>query len=414
MEEIKNKWERMQLTDVCEISPSKKEVKDLDKQMIISFLPMASVSENGHIIYQEERKLKDVIKGFTYFRDGDVLLAKITPCFENGKRALATDLMNGIGFGTTEFHVIRAKKEVTPKWIFYTISDDRFRNLAKSKMTGTAGQKRVPKRVLEEYTIPVPPIDEQNLIVQEIETQFTRLEAAVKSLKNVKKKLDVYRKSVLKTAFEGNLINAQFKMLKISDIALSVTYGTSKKAKETGIIPVIRMGNLQNGEISYTNLKYYDSLKDINDLTLIEGDILFNRTNSAELVGKTSIFRGNSNYNDIVYASYIIRIRVDREKIIPQYINYWLNSPQATFIKEKLKSQQVGQANINGTKLKNMEFPYTEDLNAQFDIVQEIESRFSVIDKIEQTIDKALLKTEQLRKSILKAAFGGRLVEGQS
>jgi type I restriction enzyme S subunit len=144
---------------------------------------------------------------------------------------------------------------------------------------------------------------------------------------------------------------------------------------------------------------------------LQHGDLLFNRTNSAELVGKTSIFKGHPKYKQIVYASYLIRVRVDRDKIIPDYLNYWMNSPEALLIRNKLKNQQVGQANINGTKLKGIKFPFVADLKIQEKIVQEIESRFSVCDKMEEAINNSLEQAEALRQSILKQAFEGKLTE---
>src|SRR3989339_2230570 len=114
-------WKQSLLSEVCEVNPGKKDLQELDKDTVVSFLPMALVSEDGKIIDKEERKLKEVIKGYTNFRDGDVLLAKITPCFENGKRAIAKNLTNGVGFGSTEFHVLRSKGEVTSDWIFHAI-----------------------------------------------------------------------------------------------------------------------------------------------------------------------------------------------------------------------------------------------------------------------------------------------------
>src|SRR3989338_5514436 len=192
---IEKNWKHASLSEVCEVNPGKKDLLNTNKEQEVTFLPMAAVSEEGKILARESRKLKDVIKGYTNFRDGDVLLAKITPCFENGKRAIAKNLLNGIGFGSTEFHVLRPKGEITSDWIFYAISRSDFCNIAKSQMTGTAGQKRVPTRVLEQFRIPIPTRREQEKISESIETQFTRLDAAIKSLKAIKTKLGPYRKS---------------------------------------------------------------------------------------------------------------------------------------------------------------------------------------------------------------------------
>lgn len=206
---------------------------------------------------------------------------------------------------------------------------------------------------------------EQRAIVAKIERLFSELDDGIASLKKAQEQLKIYRQAVLKKAFEGEFVEATFVKTDIKEIAESVTYGTSQKAKTSGLIPVLRMGNLSNGLIDYSDLKFYDSLLGLEDLTLEKGDILFNRTNSAELVGKTSIYSGQLEYDHITYASYLIRIRIDRKKIIPEYLNYWMNSPDALIVKNKLKNQQVGQANINGTKLKNIKFPLVTDLVIQ-------------------------------------------------
>ena len=193
------------LSELCDINPSKKEVKDFDIDTEVTFLPMASVSKKGKIVYREKKKIKDVIKGYTYFKDGDVLLAKITPSFENGKRAIAKDLKNGIGFGSTEFHIIRPKEKVTSDWIFFSISRDDFKNEAKNKMTGTI-QKRVPARIVENFKIPVPKVQEQTQIVSEIESRFSVIDKLEETVDNSLLKAEQLRKSILKSAFEGKLV----------------------------------------------------------------------------------------------------------------------------------------------------------------------------------------------------------------
>ncbi len=125
----------------------------------------------------ETRKLEDVSAGFTYFRDGDILLAKITPCFENGKAGIARNLINGIGFGSTEYIVIRANTElVYPEWIFYHINTRSFIDGGKSFMTGTAGQQRIDINYVTQYTIPVPPLDEQEKFLSEIRREQSLIE----------------------------------------------------------------------------------------------------------------------------------------------------------------------------------------------------------------------------------------------
>lgn len=307
------------------------------------------------------------------------------------------------------FRVLIDKQEINKKFFMYLLNRNVWQYIQKAH--GTAGLAHITKGKFETSEIHLPTKEIQDDIVSILETQFTRLDAAIKSLKLIKAKLGVYRKALLKAVFKGGHIKTRFKNVKIKDVSLSVTYGTSNKAKNFGEIPVIRMGNLQKGEIDYTKLKYFDTIKDMEDLVLEEGDILFNRTNSAELVGKTSIFRENRNFKYIIFASYLIRIKVDKKKIIPAYLNYWMNSPEANIIKSQIMNQQVGQANINGTKLKNIEFPFLENLNEQEKLIDEIESRLTVIDKLEEVINASITKAENLRKSILESAFAGKMLK---
>ena len=158
----------------CILNPKKNEISEINKNTLITFLPMQNVSVYGELDYSIERTIREVWKGFTYFRDDDVLFAKITPCMENGKGAVARKLKNGIGFGTTEFHVIRPKKEINSIWIYYVLADKKFRSNAEKNMTGSAGQKRVPISFIENYKISIPPIELQNKfadIVEQIDKQ---------------------------------------------------------------------------------------------------------------------------------------------------------------------------------------------------------------------------------------------------
>lgn len=156
--------EKVKLKELTKINPQKSEVKELDQNTVVSFVPMEDVSEGGELNLSQERTLGEVYKGFTYFKDGDVVVAKITPCFENGKGALMKDLVNGIGFGTTEFHVLRAKdlSRLNPIWLFNVTRSKRFNVYGEMQMTGSAGQKRIPKSFLEDYEITLPPIALQN------------------------------------------------------------------------------------------------------------------------------------------------------------------------------------------------------------------------------------------------------------
>lgn len=404
---VNNNWNYSLLPEVCEINPGKRELREKDPDTEVSFLPMACVSEEGKILKQEKRKLKDVIKGYTHFRDDDVLVAKITPCFENGKRAIAKNLLNGLGFGSTEFHVLRSGEKVLPRWIYYAISRDDFINMAKSRMTGTAGQKRVPKKVLEEYEIPVPEQEEQEQISDAIETQFTRLDVTIKSLRTVKEKLEVYRKSVLKAAFEGELVSvSNWVDITVGDLGEIVTGTTpSKKKKEYygEDYCFFKPTDLNDG---YYVRKSNDKLSSegIKQARLLpEKSVLV--TCIGATIGKTGFIRVEGATNQQINA-----IVPNQNKYIPEIVFY-------LFISDTMQKQILENASsttlpiLNKSKFGRLKVKVPQKRDSQGLVVSEIESRFSVIDKVSEVVDNALKKAERLRKSILKSAFEGKLIK---
>ncbi|MCF8348578.1 MAG: restriction endonuclease subunit S, partial [Bacteroidales bacterium] len=170
--DIDPNWEMVELGEVCEVNPKKSEIKDLDESTMISFVPMAVLNENQiDFISQEEKPLGEVFKGYTYFRDNDVLIAKVTPCFENGKAGIANNLKNGIGFGSSEYYVLRPNNKILSVWIYLNLTSQHFMDNGKSKMTGTGGLQRVPRDYVSSYKIPLPSVEIQQQIVTRIEKE---------------------------------------------------------------------------------------------------------------------------------------------------------------------------------------------------------------------------------------------------
>lgn len=160
----------MKLCEICEINPRK--TNQLTDDFEVSFVSMSDVNSHDYYFSPKQVKLfNEVSKGYTYFEEGDVLLAKITPCFENGKSAIARDLRNGIGFGSTEFIVLRANNKTTAEWIFNFVSNPAFINDGRKHMTGSAGQKRLSIDFLRDYMIPLPPLEIQKKLVEEAEKE---------------------------------------------------------------------------------------------------------------------------------------------------------------------------------------------------------------------------------------------------
>jgi restriction endonuclease S subunit len=183
-------WEMVEIGKVCGFNPKKSEIKDLDNNLEVSFVPMADLSEKDMFFNVKQIKKKsEVYNNYTYFKENDVLLARVTPCFENGKSGIAKNLKNKIGFGSSELYVFRAKDVVLPEWIYYFISSSNFINIGKNNMTGTGGLQRLTKDFVSEYKIPLPDIETQKEIVSNIENEQKIIETNKKLIKIYNQKI---------------------------------------------------------------------------------------------------------------------------------------------------------------------------------------------------------------------------------
>lgn len=174
---VSDKYTILTIKDVCEINPKKSELRDVPMDTEVSFVPMADIREHSMGFCAKQTKpIADVFSGYTYFGENDVLIAKVTPCFENGKSGIAHGLKNGIGFGSSELFVLRPKTDyILPEYLYWLISSDDFLEYGKNKMTGTGGLQRIPRNVLENYQIPVPPLQVQETIVAEIKSHQIKI-----------------------------------------------------------------------------------------------------------------------------------------------------------------------------------------------------------------------------------------------
>ena len=184
----------------------KREGLELAPTALVHFVPMAAVKEAfGGVDVSTTRPLFEVVKGYTVFRTHDVIMAKITPCMENGKLAVIPHLEHGWAFGSTEFHVLRSTEAVRPSWLAHFLSQTDKRRDAQRAMTGSAGQLRVPLTWIAEQIIPIAPLSEQDRIVAKIDELVSDLDAGVAALERVRANLKRYRAAVLKAAVAGRL-----------------------------------------------------------------------------------------------------------------------------------------------------------------------------------------------------------------
>ena len=384
---------------------------------------------------------------------GDVLISIRAPVGPTNLCAVKSCIGRGLA-------AIRPLGGVPSRYALYALraTEEELR----SRSTGTTFEA-VRGDHLRSHVLPLAPLAEQHRIVAEIEKQFTRLDASIAALKRVQTNLKRYRASVLKAACEGKLVPTEAELAQtegrdyepadrllarilterrarwesqekrgrkykepavpdtsnlpklpegwvwatVNQVSHRIQYGTSSKAgSDASGIPVLRMGNIRDGDLDLSDLKYLSvENTDVQKTLLEHGDLLFNRTNSAELVGKCAVFKGAP--SQACFASYLIRVSLDG--LLSDFACAYINSEHGRRYIIQVRSQQVGQANVNGTKLAAMPIAIPP-LAEQHRIVAEVDRRLSVIQQAEAAVEANLARADRLRQSILKQAFSGQLV----
>ena len=204
--EVPGHWEVKRVRFVSELNPSKSEISDLARDTVVSFVPMDAIGEDGLLSLDKEKPISEVETGYTYFRNGDVTVAKITPCYENGKGALMQGLLNGIGFGTTELIVARPKPDqVTGTYLHYLFISPDFRGLGESHMYGAGGQKRVPDDFVRNFATAFASVPEQTQIAAFLERETAKIDELVAEQRRLMALLKEKRQAVISHAVTRGL-----------------------------------------------------------------------------------------------------------------------------------------------------------------------------------------------------------------
>ena len=398
LEKSGTKWRDLEemtwgeLEEFCVINPKTKQIPD---DIEVSFVPMQSVSDTGDVQTDEVRKASEVKKGFTFFEEGDVLFAKITPCMENGKGGIARGLKNGVGFGSTEFHVLHPDPEkVSSEWLYYLTSWDEFRKQCARNMTGSAGQKRVPKSYLEHYKVHLPPLEEQRRIA----TLLDKVSDLIAKRRAQLDKLDLMVKSRFVEMFEH--ISDQ---VLLSDVA-EVTGGLTKNSKRKDLpikLPYLRVANVFFDTIDTNEILEIGLTEEEKRKTLLQnGDLLFVEGNgSPEQIGRVAVWR-----NEIVpcvHQNHLIKARFNMAKMLPMYaMNYFMTQKGREQIREKAVSTS-GLYTLSVSKIESLHIPFAPmDIQLQFINFKE------KVDKSKLTIQQSIDKLEMLKKALMQQYFG--------
>jgi type I restriction enzyme S subunit len=314
-------------------------------------------------------------------------------------------------YASTGFEVIKSEG-VDSRYLFALVKTQDFINAISGVVQG-ALYPAAKSSDVQNYEFPLAPLNEQIRIADKLDSMLAKVDAAQVRLDKIPNILKRFRQSVLAAATSGELTKEwrggseqQWPRVLLKSVGAGFNYGTSTKSKPEGDVPVLRMGNLQGGQLDWEKLVYTSDKSEIEKYLLEAGDVLFNRTNSPELVGKSSIFRGE---RKAIYAGYLIRVK-GSERLNTEFLNIQLNSPHARDYCWQVKTDGVSQSNINAKKLQAYEFDLPK-IDEQLEIVRRVGELFSHAGLFERQYQIAKKKCNRLTQSILAKAFRGQLVE---
>jgi len=419
--EIPYHWQVKRVRYACETNPRKSEIGYLPSDTEVSFLPMESIGEDGTLVLSETRTVDQVWQGYTYFQDGDVAVAKITPCFENGKGALFDGLVNGIGFGTTELHVLRARDGVDPRFIFYLTRSHPFRQIGTAMMYGAAGQQRVPEDFIEDFTVGFPPLSEQRAIDTFLDRQTAKIDALVTKQERLIKLLQEKRAALISHAVTKGLdpdvemkdsgipwlgeIPAHWRLLQLRRVIEKfVDYRGKTPEKVQDGIPLITARNIENGAINFDLSQEFIREEDY-DSWMVRGlpevgDVLI--TTEAPLGESAQIVDAR-----IALAQRIILLKADKERITNNYLKYHFaaNSGQGELWSRATGSTAIG---IKAYHLRAI-LVTVPPIEEQENIAAHLDRETARLDTLITKIQKMIERLEEYRTALISAAVTGKM-----
>ncbi|WP_281662397.1 restriction endonuclease subunit S [Halomonas sp. Alg239-R46] len=420
--EVPAHWEVKRLRYVAELNPSKTEVRTLPVERSVSFIPMEAVGEDGSLSLVQTRPIGEVLAGYTYVREGDVTIAKITPCFENGKGAVMRGLENRVGFGTTELIVLRPKASwTTSEYLYRVVSSEPFRVLGESSMYGAGGQKRVPDDFVRNFTIAWPPYKEQIEIQAFLDHETARIDALVKEQQRLIALLKEKRQAVISHAVTKGLnpdvpmkdsgvewlgeVPEHWGVRGLTKlIGPVVDYRGRTPTKVDDGVFLVTARNIRNGRIDYEISKEYvtsESVKSLLQRGMPEiGDLLF--TMEAPLGQVALIDR-----TDIALAQRIVKFRAVKGLMINTYLMYWLMS---TGCQSRMETLATGSTalGIKASKLGMIECP-VPPVTEQIEIVNLIERESSKHDILLAEAQTNIDLLRERRSALISAAVTGKI-----
>jgi type I restriction enzyme S subunit len=410
---------------LTKVNPLKSEV-NLSESDYVTFLPMESIGEFGGFDDKNTKSLDEVYKGYTYFKDNDIIIAKITPCFENGKGTLVKNLMNGVGFGTTELHVLRAKEYILPKYLIYISYSEHFRKFGASEMLGAGGQKRVPENFIKDYLVFYPPLKEQELIINFLDFKTFQIDKLIDEKEKLLELLEEKRISLITNAVTKGL-NPDVKMkpsgidwlgdipehwtIKRLKYLSKIKFSGVNKKTEEGEIDVLLCNyvDVYNNEFIDSNIEFMKATateKEIEKFSIENGDILVTKdSESPDDIAIPAIVV--EDFDGILCGYHLAQLKPNKNILVPEYL---FRLFQAKNFNSHFTTSANGVTRFGvGTDVFGDAVVPVFHKEEQLQIVGYIKENLNKINLLRDDITCAVEKLKEYRSALITSAVTGKI-----
>jgi len=398
---------RKRLRHIAQINPSSPRFDRLLDDAEVPFLPMEKVWPGG-LDLSERRPKSAVATGYTRFESGDVIVPKITPTFEASRTVLVPEVADRSVVGTTELHVIRPGPEVDPRYLAYIFHSHDFLRLGEAEMYGVAGQKRVPDAFIRDWSVDLPPLDEQHRIADFLDAETAIVDGLIQQRSRQREVLDELKQATTDDAVTRLTDCPRIRLGYLARVQTGVTVDGSRQQIEGGVThPYLRVGNVQAG---------YLDLNEVVEMTvprttaaasrLRGGDVLMTEGGDLDKLGRGTVWRGE--IEECLHQNHVFAVRPDGDELVSDYLALLTGASFARRYFESTGNKTTNLASTSSSKIRGFRIPVPET-SVQRSTVKEVEARLTSVACIEDLIARQLALLAERRQTLITAAVTGQI-----